>query len=403
MAEEAHVEALLAGPKEWRELRDTLGGRRPDLSTADLRSRDLRRADLGGVDLRHADLSHANLRRAFLRGARLSGAKLVRAKLEDSNLAYTDLTEADLTAANLRAASIKGAEAVRANLSGTKLRSADLARANLTQSNLGEANLTEAILSQANLTEVNLTKANLTLANLTKANLTQANLTHANLTQANLVQTTVAETRFSGSRVYGVSSWDLNGLPADEQDLIITPPNDSEVTVDRLKVAQFIYLLLSNEEIRDVIDTITSKTVLILGRFTPGRKAVLDLVRTELRDRYNYSPIVFDFEKPISKSLTDTVRLLASMARFVVVDLSDARSANYELGVLSQLGLTRTPFVIMAEAKTPTMTMVDDVLALQQVLDDLCVYRDLAHLSATLAESVIEPAEEMWRQLNRQR
>ncbi|MCP4968666.1 MAG: pentapeptide repeat-containing protein [bacterium] len=69
MAEEAHVEALLAGPEVWRKLRDTLGGRRPDLSTVDLRSRDLRRADLGGVDLRQADLSHANLRRAFLRGA----------------------------------------------------------------------------------------------------------------------------------------------------------------------------------------------------------------------------------------------------------------------------------------------------------------------------------------------
>jgi hypothetical protein len=34
--------------------------------------------------------------------------------------------------------------------------------------------------------------------------------------------------------------------------------------------------LLNNQEIRDVIDTITSKAVLILGRFTPERKEVLD-------------------------------------------------------------------------------------------------------------------------------
>ena len=52
------------------------------------------------------------------------------------------------------------------------------------------------------------------------------------------------------------------------------PPEESEVTVDDLEVAQFVYLLLHNEKVRRVIDTITSKVVLILGRFSiPERKA----------------------------------------------------------------------------------------------------------------------------------
>jgi hypothetical protein len=46
-------------------------------------------------------------------------------------------------------------------------------------------------------------------------------------------------------------------------------------------------LLLHNQKVRDVIDTITSKVVLILGRFTDERKAVLDALREELRKR-NY-------------------------------------------------------------------------------------------------------------------
>ena len=46
--------------------------------------------------------------------------------------------------------------------------------------------------------------------------------------------------------------------------------------------------MLHNQKIRDVIDTITSKAVLILGRFTDERKAVLDALRDELRKR-NYS------------------------------------------------------------------------------------------------------------------
>ena len=63
----------------------------------------------------------------------------------------------------------------------------------------------------------------------------------------------------------------------------------------------------TTQKIRDVIDTITSKAVLILGRFTPERKAVLDALREELRKR-DYLPILFDFEKPASKDLTGTVR-----------------------------------------------------------------------------------------------
>jgi hypothetical protein len=42
-----------------------------------------------------------------------------------------------------------------------------------------------------------------------------------------------------------------------------------------------------------VIDTITSKAVLILGRFTPERKAVLDAIGDELRKR-DHVPVLFD-------------------------------------------------------------------------------------------------------------
>jgi hypothetical protein len=45
----------------------------------------------------------------------------------------------------------------------------------------------------------------------------------------------------------------------------------------------FVYLLLDKERIRNIIDTITGKVVLILGRFTDERKAVLDALRDELR------------------------------------------------------------------------------------------------------------------------
>lgn len=47
----------------------------------------------------------------------------------------------------------------------------------------------------------------------------------------------------------------------------ITENEKHNIAVDDVEVAQFIYLLINNEKIRNAINTVTSKTVLILGRF----------------------------------------------------------------------------------------------------------------------------------------
>jgi hypothetical protein len=50
--------------------------------------------------------------------------------------------------------------------------------------------------------------------------------------------------------------------------------------------------------------------VLILGRFTDERKEVLDALRDELRKR-DYLPILFDFDKPTSRTTDETIMLLS--------------------------------------------------------------------------------------------
>jgi hypothetical protein len=115
-----------------------------------------------------------------------------------------------------------------------------------------------------------------------------------------------------------------------QKNLIITKSQEPQITVDNIEVAQFVYLLLYNQKIRDVIDTITSKAVLILGRFTPERKKVLDALREELR-KQDYLPILFDFDVPSNRDITETVSLLARMARFIIANLTDPSSIPKEL------------------------------------------------------------------------
>ncbi len=116
-----------------------------------------------------------------------------------------------------------------------------------------------------------------------------------------MVRTDLRGATLTNCRVYGVSVWDEVGR-TEQDNLIITPGGEPSITVDNLKIAQFIYLLLNNAEIRDVIDTIARKAVLILGRFTPERKAVLDALRETLRTQ-GYVPILFDFGRPSSRNV----------------------------------------------------------------------------------------------------
>jgi len=210
-----------------------------------------------------------------------------------------------------------------------------LVKANLYRANLSGAELRHAFLPETNLVDADLSNANLYGASLNSSNLLQADLTDtvlegSDLRLSHLVRSKLLRANLDGSRVYGASVWDADLTDAKQSNLIISPDGQPAITTDNLEVAQFIYLLLNNQKIRHVIDTITSKVVLILGRFTPDRKAILNAIRNELRKR-DYLPVLFDFEKPTRRDITETVSTLAHMARFVIADITDAKSIPQEL------------------------------------------------------------------------
>jgi hypothetical protein len=61
-----------------------------------------------------------------------------------------------------------------------------------------------------------------------------------------LIGTDIRGANLSGSSIYGIAAWDVK-LTSDtrQENLIITPPYEPAITVDNIKVAQFIYLLLN--------------------------------------------------------------------------------------------------------------------------------------------------------------
>src|SRR5262249_7445729 len=162
-----------------------------------------------------------------------------------------------------------------------------------------------------------LTIADLGGADLGGADLGGANLTGANLTGASCLSTRFVNATLTGCTVYGIAAWDIYLEGTVQTDLRITPRGKEPcITVDNLEVAQFLYLLLHNQKVRNVLDTITSKVVLILGRFSEERKPVLDALREALRNHPNgYIPVLFNFEQPEQKDVVETVKTLAHLAR----------------------------------------------------------------------------------------
>jgi len=320
MANKKHVALLKQGVAAWNAWRHENRTISPNLSGADLARADLRGAYLLGADLRRAILSGANLSKANLTKANLSGAILSETDLRGANLSDADLRGANLSEANLR----------RADLSKANLRGADLRKADLSQGNLIQATLTRGNLSGANLARAKLGQANFDGADLTTANLSKANLAWASLQRAVLVGTDLTGADLTRCRIYGVSAWRLKLKRAKQHNLIITRQDEPAITVDDIEVAQFVYLLLHNEKIRNVIDTVGKKGVLLLGRFIKGRIEILERLREELRNR-GYLPIIFNFDKPETKNFTETVRLLAGLSHFVIADVTNPKSAPLEL------------------------------------------------------------------------
>jgi uncharacterized protein YjbI with pentapeptide repeats len=395
MSDPEHLARLKEGVEAWNEWRKSNPLIKPDLSEADLSKADLFKANLYKAFLSRADLSEANLSETNLCGANLLDADLIGANLSEANLLDADLiganlSEANLSKADLRSANLSEANLVRANLSKADLYRANLLKADLSEANLSEANLSSANLIGANLSEAALCSANLVGANLVEANLVRANLSKADLITANLVDTNLEDADLTGCRVYGISVWNAKLDGAKQSNLIITPETEPAVQVDSLEVAQFIYLLLNNAKIRHVIDTITSKVVLILGRFTPERKVVLDTIREELRRR-DYVPVLFDFEKPASKDLTGTVSTLANMARFIIADLTDPSCIPHELAIL--VPATVVPVQpILLEGQREYAMFPDLIRRYHWVLEPY-QYNSLDSLLGHLNQRVIAPAE----------
>jgi uncharacterized protein YjbI with pentapeptide repeats len=391
MANPTHIDILSKSVSGWNRWRQQSPEIKPDLRGADLRDKNFFWSEeLSPANFAFADLSGADLSGSNLRGVTFQSAILEETYFHRANLIHANFTDADLTLADLSESDLGGATFVNAKINMARLTRADLTGANLTNAELMNSDLQDTNLRKATLKKANLEKANLIEANLRDSDCQQANFRDTQMCGAVLIRVNFQEADFTGSTIYGISAWKLKLEKSIQKNLVITDVGEPAVTVDDMEVAQFIHLLLSNEKIRNVIDTIASKVVLILGRFKPERKRILEVIRDELR-KYNYLPVLFDFERPTSKSFIGTVSTLAHMARFVIADFTEPRIVLQEVQhIVSTLHVPVQPILLVGEQEPVELP---DLRINHRSLMDTYRYRDGDGLLKSLCDEIIKPAE----------
>lgn len=329
----------------------------------DLRGATFHKADLSGIliencNCENADFSQANLNKTLFYECDLRSAKFNTCDLNNTrfmNIRHYDSKFSTIKNANLEAIPLIGVNLSGINLNGANLNRANLQKANLSGSDLRNANLTGANLSEADLSGSQLIGATLEEAILRDANLKDANLDNASLISCSLVGANLDGANLSNCEVYGISTWDIKITDRTiMKDLIISKTDQPLMTIDDIEVAQFLYTILDNRKISQVIDTMRTRCVLILGSFDDASKVTLNLLKNVIRIN-GHIPMIFNFEPPRNQELMETVRTMALLSNFVIVDLSNRSGQLHELANLVKD--TFVPFVTIAKSGTVITAM----------------------------------------------
>lgn len=357
---------------------------------------DLRGLWLVGGFLRRFNLARALLDGAVLRRADLAGVHLERASLKDADLISAELSSVHAEKVNLSGANCRGATLAQGDfrgaicLDGTYLAHADLREANFTK-----ATMIEATLSQANLT---------------KTRFDGADLSGALLNDAILDETSLLGTTLHGAHVYGTfirrvktnAKTDQRGLFVDVHVAWERPPGEmiKFTEVDDLRVAQFHNIVDEPGSVGKLLAATTKRVVLILGRFLPRRKRVLDRLAKALGDRGRIA-VIFDFPSPADREISDTVRFIAGMSEFIVVDLTKASSVPLELqATIPELMVPVLPII---QSGHEVFSMFTDLQRRYFWIQPTVSYKDADQLVEFVDDAIITQAENAAEQIKKRR
>ena len=313
--------------------------------------------------------------------------------------------------ANLRSAELSSVYAEKANLSGASCGGATLSHSDFR----GAICLDQTYLAHANLREANFARARMIEATLSQADLTKtcfdgADLTGASLSDAILDETSFLGTKLQGAHVLGTfirrvktdDKTDQRGLFVDVHVAWERRPGEmiKFTEANDIRVAQFHNIVDEPGSVGKLLAATTKRVVLILGRFLPRRKRVLDRLAKALGERGKIA-VIFDFPSPNDREVSDTVRFIAGMSEFIVVDLTDASSVPLELqATIPELMIPVLPII---QSGHDVFSMFSDLQRRYFWIQPTVSYKDADQLVKYVDDAIVARAESIAKQIRTRR
>jgi len=220
------------------------------------------------------------------------------------------------------------------NLSGASIYRAFAEGLNLRNSMFEGSHFEEGDFSRADFRGATFRDTTFNKTIFTGAYFDGATFVNCNLNRVNLVGASFPVKEITETVVYGIAAWDL--VTSDEMKqskLVIEKTYELysdlirqgkiPMMVDDIELAQFVYYLNDHKKMRDTLNILNSRGVLLLGRFKSGGLERLNSIREWLQNK-GYMAMIFDFARPDNLSLTETVVTMAGLCKFVFADLSGA-------------------------------------------------------------------------------
>jgi hypothetical protein len=110
--------------------------------------------------------------------------------------------------------------------------------------------------------------------------------------------------------------------------------------------------------------------------------------------------MVFNFDKPKTKDFTETVRLLCGLSKFVIVDITNPRSAPLELqATVPDYMVPFVPILQKGDEENPFAMLVDLKNKHDWVLQPVIRYPTVDRLIEVLEDKVVRRAEAKFKKL----
>lgn len=106
---------------------------------------------------------------------------------------------------------------------------------------------------------------------------------------------------------------------------------------------------------------------------------------------------MFDFDRPASNNLTETIKTLTGLSRFVIADITNPRSSPLELQ--ATIPDFMIPFVPILQKGEPCFAMFADLQNKYDWVMDVLTYDSTQTIVEALASLILKPALRMQAEL----